>query len=678
MLAFDPDRVATLKESHLKQIAGRDILRAEEISAALPVSLAALAPAIAEALLKVTSSAEKVDAPPAERVHPPEPPLPRVESPAPPNPRATVLDSAPPRAAQEVHTGGTGSDNLVPPEGFAVYAYGAAGSEPIDVMTSAGTEGGVRLAWEAKLVGLDEVVIYRVVAGEEHPPYSPDQAVQISSTRILSAVDVRPFESAVRHFQVWAYVGSNIANAPSAQPVLHAEVSRVAPPIDVRIRTDERRVIGRWSVYPRTIRVHVFRVPIELVRREAGSPQHRIAESDSNLGGFDDGLAIPGRKYLYMVQAEANDGAAAKLSDPITSEIFVPDVLEPVTDLVATPAADDDFEFLLSWTRPNSGHVDIYRTLNRPQAGLDREVRDEGSLPAAGLEVSDRQDRPVEMHDTEGRMRNVPLPADWRRGYFTPVTRLNGQAFVGTTIPVVRRPQISIAKVVERVNRQIVTFDFQDGTDAVMVYDGPTGQPPEVAIQHTKPVEITRTRYIQQGGLRFPRQLSPKGCDLHIVPVTFNGGERLEGKPTTVHYPKLLRISYDLKLQRSLLGGLSGVAVTFSSELSVRPPSFVLVYNAERLPLSSSDGTVLTVIPDGMEGVPPSKLIALAEISPQASVVWKSHPDAFKAEVKAATGYLRAFAALPSHALVQVALLDPAPSSLRLTSLLGKFGGGGG
>ncbi|MDD0859584.1 hypothetical protein NHF46_21500 [Arthrobacter alpinus] len=79
-------------------------------------------------------------------------------------------------------------------------------------------------------------------------------------------------------------------------------------------------------------------------------------------------------------------------------------------------------------------------------------------------------------------MVNVPWPMEWTRTYFTPVTVLDGRAHVGPSSVSTRPTRIRNAKVVERVDSQILTFEWPEGADAVMVYTGATGHGPDAAM----------------------------------------------------------------------------------------------------------------------------------------------------------------------------------------------------
>jgi len=285
------------------------------------------------------------------------------------------------------------------------------------------------------------------------------------------------------------------------------------------------------------------------------------------------------------------------------------------------------------------------------------------ALPQARLTEDDRLVHPVNAV-APGRvgMREVPWPAEWNRAYFTPVTLLGDQAAVGRTITATRAKSILDAELVERVNKQILTFSWPAGASSVLVYIGPPGGSPQQARQ-SQPEEINRQNWEQYGGLTFRYPLPSGGCRLHLVPVAFNAGQRIEGAVTSIDYQWLLRIRYQLQIRRNLMRRPVSAIFSMSTDLDSDSPPFVLVHNPARLPLDYRDGTVLPVVVDGDQNSQPTMRAQLQRLSPESGAI------RFRAEIGGlTTGYLRLFVDLPAEVLAHVALLDPSADDLSLRS----------
>ncbi|QCB96208.1 hypothetical protein E5206_04085 [Arthrobacter sp. PAMC25564] len=167
------------------------------------------------------------------------------------------------------------------------------------------------------------------------------------------------------------------------------------------------------------------------------------------------------------------------------------------------------------------------------------------------------------------------------------------------------------------------------------------------------------------------------GCDLHLVPVSFEAGRRVAGAPATVAYPPILRLGYQIGVKKSLLGKTSGLTVSVHAiDSTPSMPPFVLVYNRERLPLTVLDGVALSMVSDGDEATPPARrFVPDTNPGPDGSRTWKTEPEAWSREVSPTEGYVRLFADLPVDVLRMVALLDPPLRSLRLAGPVNPFKG---
>lgn len=555
---------------------------------------------------------------------------------------------------------------------FAAYDFMPSEVTPGAIKHTRTQDGSQRYAWEPSTEP-GEVKIYRLISGDEMAPYTPDQADIIAMTTEASVVDARPFSTAVRYVQVWCNSGRDEAEALNSQPVLHAMVEVVGEVPAVDIREDSGRIIGQWTALPGTVKVQIFRIPVAKMAFAGSDPAYRILAGGTNLGGFVDADAERGASYIYKVYTEAPVHNGILLSAPAVVQMNVSAVLMPVEDLAVTVKAEEDNDTVLvdlKWSTPPGGRVDIYRTATRPPAGIELKPIEEAILEQGGLRPEFRLAHPIEPLDGTAAMLNVPWPAEWTRTYFTPVTVLDGRAHVGQSTVSTRPTRIRNAKVVERVDTQILTFEWPDGADAVMVYSGVPGQGAEAALGGT-PQEITKAGYDQRGGLYFSGLLPAEGCDLHLVPVSFEAGSRVNGAVTTINYPWIMRVAYKVSPRKSrFTGKLTGFSVMVQSYTpNVALPGFVLVYNPERLPLTAGDGMPLNMMRD-MDGAAPAARVFNPENRSPADPqdVWKTDPDTWDAEVRQGAGYVRLFPQVPLEVLKQMAVLDPGVSELGLVS----------
>jgi hypothetical protein len=575
-------------------------------------------------------------------------------------PTGTVTAEEMPGKLQEVAAG-------IDASAFASYDYTSVAGLLSPLRFSKDANGNTIISW-APPSSDAPVRIYRLVSSDEHPPYAPEHADLVSITRREEAVDERPLRTAVRFVQVWSNEGVTDADALSSQPTLHANDAFVAEVQDVDIREDEGRVIGRWAALPGTKRVQIFRIPVERAAMGAGDPQYRILTESNNLSGFVDAAATRGSAYLYQIYSEAEVDGVSRLSKPISVPVKLSAVLAPVNDLeIRLTGTDDTPLFDLRWSPPPAGTVVIYRTDQPPTPGIELEAHAEEVLDQAGLQLESRLLDPFEDLAGSALMTSVPWPSGWTRAYFTPVTLLNGLAHVGTTILKSRNEKVRAPKILERVDTQILTFEWPEGADSVLVYKGRTGQDPAVAL-NGEPLEISKSGYAQRGGLHFPHPLPDEGCDLHLVPITFEAGARVTGGTTSVNYPWILKLSYNAAIKRNLLGKITGVSVTIRSEKPVTSaPAFVLVYHPDRLPLTGRDGIALSMVRDVDGAQAPVRRFVPDRISQTDSgPAWKTEAEAWAKDVSQPRGFVRLFVDLPVDAMKQVALLDPPLARLSL------------
>jgi hypothetical protein len=648
LIASGAVSAASFKEAHLRMVLRSGLTDVDQIRAMLPGAVAAHAEELARVLIEAGSEA----VPDAEDAG--------AQATLDPDASATVAAPRPvgkgAKAAREA---------AFAAESFAAFTVSEQTTTPAPLLLRRSDDGALKVSWPAYDAPF---VVYRLVSGEQGAPYSPDRAHMVAATTDTAALDKRAASSAVRHLQVWVNAGASRAGALAAQPVLHATGVMVAIVGDLAVREDSGQVIAQWTVFPGIRAVHVYRVPVE--EADAAGPQHRILAGKGNLGGFVDSGAERGRTYIYRFRSEATVGAAAPLSEAAQVEITVSAVLAPVTDLALTMGPEDQAAFDLTWTPPPAGKVVIFRTKNGPVAGAEAAELPEAALEQTGLGPEQRLAHPVaEQRDAQGRalavMTAVPWPAEWSRAYFTPVTILAGRVRLGRTTSSVRTATITNVDLAEYCNKQVLSFAWPTGAAAVVLHLAPKGHDPRGGLSG-RSYEISVEDYEKYGGMQFTGELPAGGCTLHLVPVAFSAGRRVEGTITSILYPGLLRVQYAIDITRDRAGVPKSARIAARAQADVHgSPPFRLTHHPERIPLSVNDGEPVDVAPLDAAG---DLAAGWSKVLQFSSLGTAGAGEVWAADVAGRTGWVRLFADLSDATrLRQLALLDPPVHTLRLT-----------
>ena len=589
-----------------------------------------------------------------------------VEAPA--SAEAPAHASAPPSAPAAPQPAPARQAGPVDPEGFAPYDFGAPVAPEETIRVSPGPGGTVRLTWDAR----PEPGVYRVVSSDDHAPYSPDLARVVAATTDVTAIDEEPYRSAVRHYQVWWNPGETLDEARAAQPVAYAQGASVGRVLGLELKEDEGRVIGQWTVLPGTKRVQIFRVPAREAAQFRGDPRYRIAADSPNMFGFVDTNPTRGEQYLYQVLAEADVDGVTRLSAAESRQLQISTIHEPIRDLSFTLHDGEEGPlFDLEWSVPPGGRVVVHRTSHAPDAGIERQIQHVGVLEQAGLGPDTVLRHPIEASgDGRARMRSVPWPREWTRAYFTAVVVQGEDAFVGNTVHGVRVPPVGRPRITERVNHQVLTFEWPEGADVVLAFRSAVGVPSDIVMADT-PLEITRHDYEERGGLTFAyNELDPVGCDVHVVPAAYDAGRRVHGSPAVVTYQGVLRMGYRVGLVAGPDGG-PAIEVALTSERRMGAPAFVLVHHPTRLPMSASDGTPVPLVvatrattSQALPRVTPGEVRDVE--SPDATFL--SPSGAWQPILSRGNGFVRLFADLPAEHLKRFAVFDPHIRTLHVSA----------
>ncbi|MBH0779607.1 hypothetical protein [Nocardia bovistercoris] len=529
------------------------------------------------------------------------------------------------------------------------------------------TATGHRLSWPAAGPGADRVVRYRVTALDDEEPYRADGGRVIGETDSNEIVDTAPLINAVRFVAVWRFGADTVEQADARPAVAVARGHITCAPVGFTISTDHGSVAGQWSTLARTRRVRVYREPVEAGVRRAEEPYRILADQD-NLTGFTDTEAVPGVEYVYRAVSEIDAGEGTILSEPVFAEAAIPGDLRPVTDLAVTETVDGEQIWLdLAWTPPPTGTVSIYRTAAKPPLSLSEEAMDRGSISSTAIAPDARLDdtsllpNPV-VAGVVSRMTKIAWPQNWVFVHLTPVTTVGDQVQVGATVTAVRDGSIRAARIIERCDEQFITLTWPEGTDEVRVHLADQHIPVESAVAEPPDSVMHAAGYDRDGGLRLPDPLPARGCAVHLVPVTYSGGLARPGAVTTVAYPGLLRVRYEIgfttdkRRERWLV-------VKLASELDVNPaPPFVLVHREDRIPLHRKDGHRFTEYhydqnsgPARMEAIHPMEMRRADD-----HLIWR-------VRIEDRRGFVRLFADINVEHQGLLALLDPPVRTLWIT-----------
>jgi hypothetical protein len=468
----------------------------------------------------------------------------------------------------------------------------------------------VRLTWSPLPVGTSVgraiEVIYRVTSSDQAPPPAPEKGQLVATSRTPEIIDARGFVQAVRYYRVWANTGATLEDAAQSQPILVAQGAVVSPVQNAFIIERDRHVIGRWQVPPGFTKVVVHRH----APGERFSPRNALAPDrpgDLQEQGFVDRSGAPGATYEYSVYLCAPvtiDGTPTdQYSAPVTETISIPADPEPVADLqVSDRRLGDHSVFDVSWTRPSHGQVDLYLTDSPPNPGLQQRPLPAESLSTTVLAEHARIQHPATRTGETMFIDGFPWPKTWYRAYITPVTRAGGMVAVGQCRSFTRVEPVRDADIRERVDSQVVVFDWPAGATEVAAFKTPPGYPysPD---QAQPEAAIDRDRYDRLGGMMLHLRGVP--VDLHLVPRAWDHAQLTSGTSLRVHYPGIYVLSYDVVqeylIRRVFMGrrsepdGPPRIMLHSQSERDLPDGVFLtLVHNPNRMPLSTRDGELLT------------------------------------------------------------------------------------
>jgi hypothetical protein len=279
------------------------------------------------------------------------------------------------------------------------------------------------------------------------------------------------------------------------------------------------------------------------------------------------------------------------------------------------------------------------------------DLLDSDALPMAGLTEDRKLPMPTRLVDGRLTMGPIVKPKEWARTHYSVAVVAGARAIVGPSVAVARVAEIKDAAILERVDHQLIVFDWPGEAAQVSVYlaaEHSTLKPTTDEIAHAT---LTRQDFMKRGGLVMGAGTESgtgralrRPCRVYLYPEFFEKGRIVPSHPTACDYPGLVQIRYHIQILRAGRRSTGGTTLLAQCELASPPLQLTLVWRPDRLPLHSEDGTILaqprTVLSPTMRSI--------------AALEW----------IPSCPGYFRLFVnQIPGS--MRIAVMDPPLSELR-------------
>lgn len=428
---------------------------------------------------------------------------------------------------------------------------------------------------------------YRVVA-TSHIDQTPTPEVEEQLVITLDNYweDEIPEGLAYREYQVWAYAAPTPAETLRAQPVLLGRQLVIFPVTGVTVSVADGTLSGTWDHLPGRNAVRVF-VSEEDAPGGATDPGNQLhADVDERSFRHKSPRRNVNLRVALVPEIRRPDGSIA--TGPTREEtVYVDGKLEK-TNLEYAFKEDDAEGTVIRFgvMGPPAGTFRIYLTPTMPSKDLSWQEVPEEALVQEGLDGPDtlRHDYGELGHGAQ-HDKDELWPQGWDEVYITPVTLLDGKAWVGDSIALQRVQRIEEADLREYVGFQLVSFAWPRGASLVKIERRPLGGGDE----RTRISDVNETQYRQNGGVRL--NLDPGGEDVILTPQSLYRGDITTAEETVLSYPGLWRYLYSfygLPPSASAPGGL-GLQIWRSDREDINPPRFTVMFHPERMPLFSKD-----------------------------------------------------------------------------------------
>lgn len=444
----------------------------------------------------------------------------------------------------------------------------------------------VRLWWPELEHAPDEVVFYRVVADDAEMVASPDAGDTLVYTKGTAYREHEPGETGLRHYAVWAYKGRDLRELVNSQPVFMGDTGVVFPPVNVQVSTIKGAIQVSWDLLPGHSSAMVYACRDS--EKEKLSPRFeqdvdssgRKATIPVQETGQTVVISLLGQAEFHGATEQSQDEVAVQRSVKLASEL---EKLELSRCERRSEYGQDTIE--VDWYSPKTGEVKIYLTPTAPQADLRTSAVPKTYVESA-LSSAISETRGVS-EPGSFQTTTVPWPPDWYEVYITPVNFNDADAWVGESKVLQRVQSIEDDqfRLIERVDSQLITFDWPKGATAV---EYSTNR------EHD---QIREEDYDLQGGIRL--HLDQHGDTVRLKPYAVFAGKRTEGNERVIQYEGLRPVTYDFEVDSSQ--GQARVFLWSLGNGDKRQFSCQVVYRADRLPLFPEDGEALGIVETNLQ-----------------------------------------------------------------------------
>ena len=444
----------------------------------------------------------------------------------------------------------------------------------------------VRLWWPELEHNPDEVVFYRVVADDSEMVASPDAGTTLMYTKGTAYREHEPGEAGLRHYAVWAYKGTSLRELVNSQPVFMGETAVVFPPVNVQVSTIKGAIQVSWDLLPGHTSAMVYacrdseKEPLSPRFEQDVDSSGRKATIPVQEAGQTVVISLLGQAEFHEATEQSQDEVAVQRSVKLASEL---EKLELTRCERRSESGQDNIE--VDWYSPKTGEVKIYLTPTPPQADLRTRAVPKTYVESA-LSSAISETRGVSEAGSF-QTTTVPWPPDWYEVYITPVNFNDADAWVGESKVLQRVQSIEDDqyRLIERVDSQLITFDWPKGATAVEYSSNR---------EHD---QIREEDYDLQGGIRL--HLDQHGDTVRLKPYAIFAGKRTEGDERVIPYEGLRPVTYDFEVDAQQ--GQVKVFLWSLGNGDKRPFSCQVVYREDRLPLFPADGEALGIVETNLQ-----------------------------------------------------------------------------
>ncbi|MBV7282572.1 hypothetical protein [Corynebacterium sp. TAE3-ERU30] len=458
----------------------------------------------------------------------------------------------------------------------------------VEEVTDAGTQ--VLVYWD-EVPSAASFVLYRLVGNVGEGPLSPEEGTTLVHTRGRAFREVIPPTVGMRHYTVWAYMGDSPRSLLGVQPELVGEEALGLPPRNITLVEDKNgTVTGSWALPQGIDDIEVY-ARVSTAVTPLYDPSHRVT-SGVGLRNFTHTVAKRGKTYDFQLfptfefrgsrrVGEGSEIAQVQISANIQKVVM--------KEAVRLPSSAGD-RISLAWDVPSMGEVRVYLSEQAPQADLaleaveERHILDDDALGSTKWVHTFDFDEIDQYQPGEEHRTVVQWPGEWSQVFCVPVHVVGDSFQVGDYQVVNRVEKIKDTTLHERVSSQLVTFDWPKGASVVHVRSRSSH------IDHY----LVEEDYRRQGGVRL--QLENLGDTVELEPRFYYGGTAVTGETTTIEYEGLWTYRYRIRTTIDNGNYLLGVWLWRDGVEDEHPPSFVLVFNRDRLPLHAGDGERLRTV----------------------------------------------------------------------------------